>query len=328
MILIRARDSAGSPLSAGSPSSPSSACAASSARIRRPGASSRSRAAGSTFWSLARPMRLRSCCCMARAAISTTCAVALGDRLARRYRVILVDRPGARLERSAGRPRRCLARPSGGADPSGARADRRHARDRASDIRGPARSRPPTRWPIPTPSPASCCSRRSRIPWHGGVGWYNPILATRVVGPLFARTLTLPLGKLLIGPGVSDASSRRNSRRPAIATARRSDLVLRPTGVDWPTPKDLAQLEGVRRRPGPDVSRAIQAPIVVITGDVDDRAREFMRSRLPLCCPESKLVVLPGVGPHAASRRARQRGRGRSTKSLGRRLPALDRSDF
>ena len=39
-------------------------------------------------------------------------------------------------------------------------------------------------------------------PWPGGVGRYNKIVATPVIGPLLAYTITLPLGTLLIDSGV------------------------------------------------------------------------------------------------------------------------------
>ncbi len=39
-------------------------------------------------------------------------------------------------------------------------------------------------------------------PWPGGVGRYNEIVATPVIGPLLAYTITLPLGTLLIDSGV------------------------------------------------------------------------------------------------------------------------------
>ncbi len=34
-------------------------------------------------------------------------------------------------------------------------------------------------------------------PWRGGVGWYNKAVATPVIGPLLAYTITLPLGLTL-----------------------------------------------------------------------------------------------------------------------------------
>ena len=118
--------------------------------------------------------------------------VALGDRLAARYRVILVDRPGHGWS----------DRPGGSADASPARqaalihqALERIGVTRAiwSGIHGPARSRPPMRLAYPEAVAGLVLLAPVTHPWPGGVGWYNPILTTRVVGPLFARTFALPL---------------------------------------------------------------------------------------------------------------------------------------
>src|ERR1700716_2855510 len=38
-------------------------------------------------------------------------------------------------------------------------------------------------------------------PWPGGVGQYNRAVTTPVIGPLLAYTITLPLGYFLAGPG-------------------------------------------------------------------------------------------------------------------------------
>src|ERR1700674_1257085 len=38
-------------------------------------------------------------------------------------------------------------------------------------------------------------------PWRGGVGWYNKLVTTPVIGPLLAYTITLPLGYFLTEPG-------------------------------------------------------------------------------------------------------------------------------
>ena len=36
------------------------------------------------------------------------------------------------------------------------------------------------------------------FPWPGGVGWYNNVVTTPVIGPLLAYTITLPLGYFLM----------------------------------------------------------------------------------------------------------------------------------
>ena len=38
-------------------------------------------------------------------------------------------------------------------------------------------------------------------PWRGGVGWYNRLVTTPVIGPLLAYTVTLPLGLLVTQSG-------------------------------------------------------------------------------------------------------------------------------
>src|SRR4051812_39101764 len=38
-------------------------------------------------------------------------------------------------------------------------------------------------------------------PWPAGVGWYNKVVTTPVIGPLLAYTITLPLGLILSEAG-------------------------------------------------------------------------------------------------------------------------------
>ena len=86
-------------------------------------------------------------------------------------------------------------------------------------------------------------------PWPGGVGWYNPLLATRAVAPLFARTVALPLGKLLIGPGVMVVFAPQEP--PENYTARAAvELILRPSEL-IANAEDLTQLKAfVAANPG------------------------------------------------------------------------------
>ena len=45
-------------------------------------------------------------------------------------------------------------------------------------------------------------------PWRGGVGWYNRAVATPVIGPLLAYTITLPLVIFLAGSGARGADGK------------------------------------------------------------------------------------------------------------------------
>ncbi len=71
-------------------------------------------------------------------------------------------------------------------------------------------------------------------PWPGGVGRYNQVIATPVIGPLLAYTITLPLGRLLAEsgargvflpqtmPDVAPARIHRQCARPGDAKGGRS----------------------------------------------------------------------------------------------------------
>ncbi len=50
-------------------------------------------------------------------------------------------------------------------------------------------------------------------PWPGGVGTYNKVVTTPVIGPLLAYTITLPLGLVSSEPGTRIASSCRRRCR-------------------------------------------------------------------------------------------------------------------
>ena len=123
----------------------------------------------------------------------------LGDLLAERHRVILIDRPGhgwsTRARREDSTPEvqaRMIDEALGklGIDCavfvvhswSGA-LGARLALDHPRRVAGLVMLAPVTH------------------PWRGGVGRYNEIIATPVIGPLLAYTVTLPLGYFLTSSG-------------------------------------------------------------------------------------------------------------------------------
>src|SRR4029079_3947482 len=65
-------------------------------------------------------------------------------------------------------------------------------------------------------------------PWPGGVAWFNPVLTAPVIGPLFARTLALPLGQLLIGPGIA-AGFTPQQPPPDFRGRAAVEMLLRPS---------------------------------------------------------------------------------------------------
>ena len=131
-------------------------------------------------------------------------------------------------------------------------------------------------------------------PWPGGVGWYNKVVTTPVIGPLLAYTITLPLGLILSEPGarsvfapqIMPADFVKNSATP---------LLLRPREFlanAW----DLVTLKAAVAEQAPRYGN-IKAPVVVITGDTDTTVSPNIHSRrLAAIVPNAKLIVLPGVG--------------------------------
>ena len=135
----------------------------------------------------------------------------LGDRLAATHRVILIDRPGhgwstrTRLEDStpaiqAGMIDEALEKLGVGSaifvvhSWSGA-LGARMALDYPQRVAGLVMLAPVA------------------YPWPGGVGWYNRLVTTPVIGPLLAYTITLPLGALLAERGARGATIRRPKSR-------------------------------------------------------------------------------------------------------------------
>jgi len=131
-------------------------------------------------------------------------------------------------------------------------------------------------------------------PWPGGVGWYNEMVATPVIGPLLAYTVTLPLGLLLTGPGA------RNVFLPQImpdhfisdtATA----LLLRPREF-LANARDLVTLKATVAEQSPRYGD-IRVPVTVIAGDVDKTVSTAIHARpFAAAVPQTKLIVLNGVG--------------------------------
>ncbi|MEA2820247.1 MAG: hypothetical protein QOJ86_2251 [Bradyrhizobium sp.] len=131
-------------------------------------------------------------------------------------------------------------------------------------------------------------------PWPGGVGWYNRVVTTPVIGALLAHTITLPLGLVLstsgarsvFAPQVMPAGFVKNS-----ATL----LLLRPREFlanAW----DLMTLKAAVAEQAPRYGN-IKAPVVVITGDSDTSVSPGIHSRrFAAAVPDAKLIVLPGVG--------------------------------
>jgi pimeloyl-ACP methyl ester carboxylesterase len=131
-------------------------------------------------------------------------------------------------------------------------------------------------------------------PWPGGVGWYNEVVATPVIGRLLAYTITLPLGYFLVGPGARNVFLPQTVPENFIGDSA-TPLLLRPREF-LANVRDLVTLKAAVREQAPHYA-AIKVPTVVISGDVDKTVSTSIHSRpFAAAVPDAKLIVLPGVG--------------------------------
>jgi pimeloyl-ACP methyl ester carboxylesterase len=135
-------------------------------------------------------------------------------------------------------------------------------------------------------------------PWRGGIAWYYNLTTTPVVGPLFVRTLVLPLGLALIGRAIKAVFAPQRAPDNYIRRAAIS-LVLRP-GNFLANARDVAGLKDFVAAQAPRY-RDLQTPTVVVTGDRDTTVSPKIHSRaVAAALPNARLIVIEGVGhmPH------------------------------
>jgi pimeloyl-ACP methyl ester carboxylesterase len=226
--------------------------------------------------------------------------LALGDRLARDRRVILVDRPGHGWS----------DRPGGLADASPARqaaliieALDRMGVDRfvllGHSLGGAVASALALAWPerlagLVLLAPVT-------HPWEGGIAWYNKIMVTPVIGRLFAHTVAVPLSFLLLDGGVASVFAPQPApadyvRRAAIR------LLLRPAQF-VANAQDVAALKAFVTAQAPRY-REIGVPTVIVTGSHDCTVSPRLHARaFAAMVPHARLVMLAGIGhmPHHTS---------------------------
>jgi pimeloyl-ACP methyl ester carboxylesterase len=131
-------------------------------------------------------------------------------------------------------------------------------------------------------------------PWPGGVGRYNKIIATPVIGPLLAYTITLPLGLLLAEQGARGVFLPQTMPDGFVRNTA-TPLLLRPREF-IANARDLVTLKAAVATQAPRYGE-IKAPVTIITGDADKTVSTSIHSRpFAATAPNAKLIVLPGVG--------------------------------
>jgi pimeloyl-ACP methyl ester carboxylesterase len=216
----------------------------------------------------------------------------VGERLARDRRVILIDRPGHgwstrdRLEDSTPEVQGRMI----------GEALAKLGVDRAVFVVHSWAGALGTRIALDRPQSVAGLVMLAPVayPWPGGVGRYNRIVTTPVIGPLLAHTITLPLGLLLAEPGARGVFLPQ-PMPPGFVRNTATPLLLRPREFlanAW----DLMTLKAVAEQ-APRYSQ-IKAPITIISGDESDKTVSTRIHSRPLAevAPVAKLIVLPGVG--------------------------------
>ncbi len=131
-------------------------------------------------------------------------------------------------------------------------------------------------------------------PWSGGVGWYNDVVTTPLIGPLLAYTITLPLGTFLTGPGARTAFLPQIMPENFVSDTA-TPLLLRPREF-LANARDLVTLKAAVAEQSPHYSD-IKMPVVVIAGDADNTVWPDIHSKpFVATAPNAKLIMLPGVG--------------------------------
>ena len=139
-------------------------------------------------------------------------------------------------------------------------------------------------------------------PWPGGVGWYNEVVTTPVIGPLLAYTITLPLGVFLTEPGARGVFLPQTMPEGFVKDTAVA-LLLRPSEF-LANARDLVTLKAAVVEQAPRYAD-IRTPTVIIAGDAADKTVSTNIHSRPFAAtvPNAKLIVLPGFGhmvPNAA----------------------------
>src|SRR6202165_708603 len=131
-------------------------------------------------------------------------------------------------------------------------------------------------------------------PWPGGVGWYNKLVTTPLIGPLFAYTITLPLGLFLTEPGARGVFLPQIMPDGFVGDTATA-LLLRP-GEFLANACDLVTLKAAVAEQAPRYAD-IKVPTVVISGEFDKTVSPNRHSRpFAKAVPNAKLIVLSDVG--------------------------------
>jgi pimeloyl-ACP methyl ester carboxylesterase len=225
---------------------------------------------------------------------------ALGDRLSRRYRVLLIDRPG-----------HGWSTPGAGADGASPRGEAALLREGLQRLGVTSFVLAGHSWggtlaaayALDYPQDLSGLILLSPVayPWVGGTSWYYDLGATPIVGPAFAHLFALPLGMLLT-PYALQLAFSPNEPPPDYVSRASARLALRPSEFL----AGAREVTGLKAFVAGQVERyrGLTVPTVIIAGAADTIVPPDVHARpLAAALPRAQLMLLRGVGhmPHYAA---------------------------
>jgi pimeloyl-ACP methyl ester carboxylesterase len=219
--------------------------------------------------------------------------------LAESHRVIAVDRPGHGY--SARPSAASLAASHGWPDPA-VQAHLLHELMRQLDVQRPVLVGHSLAGAVvlayllayPDEAQAGVLLAGGSHPWKGGVAWYNDLAGVPVLGPLFAYTMPLTLGRLKLAEGLEFAFTP-NTPPPNYLRRTGVELTLRPRTF-LANAEDIRQLSPFLERQSAHYAY-IRRPLLLITGDADSVVPAWNHAdRLVAQAPLAELVRLPGIG--------------------------------
>ncbi len=217
--------------------------------------------------------------------------LALGERLAARHRVILVNRAGLGWSERQGRG----SSPAYQANVLRGVLDRLGI-DRAVIVGHSWGGALALNFALDHPERAAGLALLAPplYPFPRSMTWLYALFATPALGWLYAYTLALPLGVLFVGVGLCSAFLPQPPPRGYVSRTA-AMLLFRPR-VFLANARDVADLHGFLGREAARYG-ALTAPAVVITGDRDIIVAPRRHAlAFAAAVPRAKLVVLPGIG--------------------------------
>lgn len=131
-------------------------------------------------------------------------------------------------------------------------------------------------------------------PWVGSLSWYNAVLSMPVVGPLFARTIAVPIGEVLLEGGAASVFAPQPMPAGYLRDAA-IRLLLRPSQF-IANAQDIAALKSFVAGQVPFYQN-IRIRTVIITGSADTIVSPDIHARaIAAMLPDARLVILDGVG--------------------------------